>query len=274
MKKTYILKIGGSVVTHKDGQGLKIRKNVIREIAVELVKVLKKKPLNLIIIHGAGSFGHRIAKKYNLQEGVGRDWAKWAGVVQTKLLCQELNLEFSKICAGQDLPVFLVQPAAVIINKNKKIKTFNLQGLKAALKNKLIPVLYGDVIFDEVLGASICSGDSMAAYLANEMNIEKIFFATDVAGIYTADPYINKKASLVEKVFLKDLFNHDIQLKQSHSTDVTGGIKGKLGEFLKFNTNVNLKEINIFNGLDAKNYSRCLLGIKFTHTKIKIEKPI
>lgn len=40
---------------------------------------------------------------------------------------------------------------------------------KAALKAKIVPVIHGDVAFDEELGGTVASTEDIFAYLAREM---------------------------------------------------------------------------------------------------------
>ena len=61
-----ILKIGGSVITDKNGE-LAARTEVINRLAEEIQKAGLK---NLIIVHGGGSFGHPTAQKYGIKEGL------------------------------------------------------------------------------------------------------------------------------------------------------------------------------------------------------------
>ena len=60
----YILKLGGSVITDKTKE-CSFKKQVMDNLA----KNIKKADKQIILIHGAGSFGHIQAKKYRLNEG-------------------------------------------------------------------------------------------------------------------------------------------------------------------------------------------------------------
>ena len=121
-KKIVILKIGGSVITQKNRKGIYVRRKLLFQIADELHEVLKKnKDLQLIIIHGAGSSGHQLAKKYKLATGVRNDQKKWKGSLLTRIANQELNLEITKIFSEQGLRVTPVHTASVVIQKDGDI---------------------------------------------------------------------------------------------------------------------------------------------------------
>ncbi|HVP26194.1 MAG TPA: hypothetical protein VMT26_00810, partial [Candidatus Bathyarchaeia archaeon] len=64
--KPAILKIGGSVITDK-GEELKARTNVIDRLASEIQRANTN---NLVIVHGGGSFGHPIAQRYAIKDGL------------------------------------------------------------------------------------------------------------------------------------------------------------------------------------------------------------
>ena len=61
-----ILKFGGSVITDKKSEIPKAKHKALDRIC----NILKDKERNMIIVHGAGSYGHPIAKRYALAEGL------------------------------------------------------------------------------------------------------------------------------------------------------------------------------------------------------------
>ena len=65
-----IIKIGGSVITDKNKE-FTTRPDNIRKIAREIKQAIDSNPnLKIILGHGAGSFGHVLAKKYQTNEGI------------------------------------------------------------------------------------------------------------------------------------------------------------------------------------------------------------
>jgi isopentenyl phosphate kinase len=60
----FIIKIGGSVITNKA-----IQDSFKKDVLDNLAQQIKKSKKDIIIVHGAGSFGHILAKKYNLNQG-------------------------------------------------------------------------------------------------------------------------------------------------------------------------------------------------------------
>ena len=61
MAGTVVIKWGGGLITHKD-QLCTVNSEVIESLA----KVCADSSKRLVIVHGAGSFGHMKAKKFRL----------------------------------------------------------------------------------------------------------------------------------------------------------------------------------------------------------------
>lgn len=82
-----ILKLGGSIITRKDKTKPTLNPANLERIAQEISVAKIKK---LIIIHGAGSFGHPYAQKYGIGSVIKND----RELGRKKRLCP--NPEFSK----------------------------------------------------------------------------------------------------------------------------------------------------------------------------------
>ena len=63
-----ILKIGGSILTNKDATKSEIDEKNLSRIANEIKSSLDYESKEIIIVHGAGSFGHPPAKEYKIGE--------------------------------------------------------------------------------------------------------------------------------------------------------------------------------------------------------------
>ena len=76
------LKLGGSLITHKDRPHT-ARRQILARLATEISLARQQDPeLRILIGHGSGSFGHVAGKKYNTRFGVGspRQWMGFAEV--------------------------------------------------------------------------------------------------------------------------------------------------------------------------------------------------
>ncbi len=267
MHKLYILKIGGSVATEKSQKTPRIRRALLQKIFKDISQVLKENPgLQLIIVHGAGSFGHVLAHEYKLRDGTSAHNEGKKGALLTRLSVQTLNTKLLSIALSAGLSGVSLHPGDLFSHTNKKVVAFHTAPLTSALRENYVPILYGDMVFDSTLGMSVCSGDIIIAECVRRFPIEKVFFASDVDGIYTADPHTDTRATLLTTTSLPELAK--VTLGGSVHTDITGGLKGKIEACKNLFASKTLKEIHVFNGLVAPHSKKALEGKKFPHTVI------
>jgi isopentenyl phosphate kinase len=225
--KPTVLKIGGSVITDKNGE-LAARTEVINRLTEEIVKANVK---NLIIVHGGGSFGHPTAQKYGIKDGL-KDDAQKIGFAETHHVMTVLNGLVMDALVWHNVPAVSVTPSSCMITENGRIKLFEDTILKMLLKMSYTPVLYGDATLDEKLGFTILSGDQIVSYLARKFNAYKIVIGVDVDGLYDADPKEAKSAKLYTRLTLRELKDVHGKLGKSTVADVTGGMLGKITELI------------------------------------------
>lgn len=257
-----ILKLGGSVITKKD-KPLTPNVQAIKRLAEEIFKA-DFKPL--VIIHGGGSYGHPVAKKYRIAEGF-KDGSQLFGFSETHEAMVALNSLLIRSFLEHRLPVFALSPSSFIVTRKGRIKTFNEEPLRIALKLGLIPVLYGDAVFDVEWGFTILSGDQIAAALAIKLNAERIIMGIDVDGLYDSDPKRNASASLIAEVSVKDFAKLIRHISESQATDVTGGMLGKILE-LKVAVEHGVEAL-IVNALSPNNIYKALKGEEVVGTRIR-----
>lgn len=252
-KKLIIVKLGGSVITAKHLSVPTVRRTLVKEIGTVLGEYYSPKEHALVLIHGAGSFGHLHAKKHALAEGTKGHPGKLILALENQQLDQKLNTEIVSLLLQVGLPVTGILSRGVAINAKGKLHSFNMESIRAALSKGIIPVLHGDMVFDTQWGLSVCSGDVLVAHLSQNIGAKNIFFASDVNGIFTSDPHLSKKATLIKKISLDEITSGKISLGVSHNVDVTGGLSKKFSLFRK-NLAPRLKNVYLFNGLHPKNF--------------------
>jgi len=265
MKPLYILKIGGSVATFKDKPGFSIQTKLLEKIAKSIKKALIQKDFDLILLHGAGAAGHQLAKIHNHKQGTLTE-KSFKGALQSRIVNQKLNLAIIELLNEQKLNVMSIHTASVITYNNNQLEKVNENIIKESLRQNCIPVLYGEMVFDKKLGMAICSGDVIASYLSKKFKASKIFFASDIDGIFNRDPHLNRNAKLIEKIKLSEI-EQKSKISKSHNIDTTGGLLGKIKNIAESNHS-KLETVEIFNGFDAENFEKALLGRDFKHTQI------
>lgn len=246
MQEIVVLKLGGSVITKKYQNKREVNERTLRRIAKEISEAKEKRNFSLVIVHGAGAFGHVPAKKYKLNEGLKNFDKQVKGIAETHKYMEELNFRVVEALQNAKLNAIAFQPSVSGILENGKLISFQLDILKNFLQLGLVPVLYGDVLLDRKKGIGILSGDHLVSYIAKKLNADKVILCTDVDGVFTSDPKKDKNAKLIKKL-RKENINDIKKLDGSISTDVTGGMEKKVIELLKIpKKGMRIKVVNGF----------------------------
>jgi isopentenyl phosphate kinase len=246
----FIIKLGGSVITDKTKEKT-YKQNIIDNLSHQ-IKLSEKES---IIVHGAGSFGHIPAKNYNLNNGY-KNNTQIYGFSLTHNMVQELNSYVITSLLKKGIPAVSIPPHSIIkLNNNKKSK-FDFYIFEDYLKLGIIPVTFGDVVLDEKLGFSICSGDLLVEELTNHFRPEKVIFVIDEDGLYTSNPKLDKNSKLIEKTTIDEINNFSTSL-DSHP-DVTGGMEGKIDTIKKI-VNLGIDTV-LLNGNKPERLYKTLIG--------------
>jgi isopentenyl phosphate kinase len=269
LKKTplFILKIGGAAATFKESNELKAHEDVIRQIAREIKQAKTEKKFRLMAVHGAGPFGHKLVTDYKIKDGL-KSENDARGFVRTHNSMQDLNKVFINVFREEGLLGFPLQSAALITQKNKKICSFNTKIIEELWKisEEIIPVMYGDMVLDKNLKASVVSGDAIISFLGKKLNAQKIFFGTNVSGIFTADPNVVKGAELIQKIDKKNFDEVLKKVEEAKTVDVTGGMRGKLKELRR---ELKGKDIFVFDATHKGKLLSLFRGQKTICTEIR-----
>lgn len=215
-----ILKIGGSVITEK-GSISRAREAEIDRISREIAAFKTDSDSHLILVHGAGSFGHPQALKYRLSEGFDAE-----GAYLTHSSVKVLNSKVVESLNNAGAHALPVHPLSSCLLENGKLVDFQLGQVRVMLERGIIPVLHGDVVMDRTKGTSVLSGDRIIPYLALTLNASKIGAGSDVDGV------LDEKENLIRKITPFGFMDMKKNIKGSGSPDVTGGMLGKVSELL------------------------------------------
>lgn len=251
-----VTKLGGSVITDKTAKKGLFRKNVVERLAREIKTAKDRGKFSLILVHGAGSFAHPIAKKYRLNEGY-LDTKSSEGFAKTKIGVLELNLLVLKELERAGLAVCIVESSAVIRANSGRIKEFDTKFIETLLAQDIIPLLSGDVVIDEKMGFSIISGDQIVASLAKRFGAKKVVFISDVDGIFDKDPKVYPNAKLMPEINNRNYRNIIKNMKVKNKKDVTGEMKGKI---LSIKRELEGVKVIITNGQKRKNVLKSLVN--------------
>ncbi|HTT45255.1 MAG TPA: isopentenyl phosphate kinase [Thermoplasmata archaeon] len=216
-----IVKLGGSVITRKR-EVERLRPKVLARLAREVSEIRDRR---VVLLHGAGSFGHPGAKRFGLalpptEGAAGAERARGAAIVASEVRRLHLAVVRELVRAGS-------APASVPFATHARNRAGELVHLDptpvvASLERRFLPVSFGDVVPDEMWGSSILSADTIALALVPALGAERVVFVSDVEGVLEGP--LGKKRSVVREVTegtvaaLRPL---------SGAPDVTGGIRGK-----------------------------------------------
>jgi isopentenyl phosphate kinase len=219
-----LVKLGGSVLTDK------ARLHTPRKAAIgRLTKELAGLGDDLIVVHGAGSFGHVLARRYRLNGPASATKAKGAAVVQRDVRELDALVVDGLLRAG--LAPVVLPPSAVLGLDGGRVASFHLDPFQDYLRHGFTPVTFGDVVRDRTRGVAVCSGDVLMLELAKAFHPRCVVFAADVDGLYTDDPKRVKSARLLLSMSEADL--PLVNFGSAKGPDVTGGIEAKVHRMLE-----------------------------------------
>jgi len=215
-----IVKLGGSVITVKS-KVKTLRPDNIQRLVREVASVNEE----VILIHGAGSFGHKLAKKYKLNEGYQGDWQLY-GLSRVLRDVRELNHHLTCACVDEKLNPVSLAPASFVHFRNFNLNSLNEKLFSDNLQLGMTPLSFGDMVPDEKKGFAVCSGDDLMWYLATRLKPRIAVFATNVDGVFDSNPKEDPSAELLEMI-TPDTIKGIRSVKVS-GDDVTGEMRKKV----------------------------------------------
>ncbi len=223
-----IVKLGGSVITHKSECPPRTNYVALQRIAKELKTI--EAPLLLIL--GGGAHGHQAANAYGYGNPRSTPDARLKGVPHIRHNMTLLSHDVQNTLQELGLPAVVIPPFCTTILKNGDVNEYFTKSISYSLDAGFIVITHGDVCFDLHEGAMILSGDTLVNWLADKLDATLILVGTDVDGIFDANPTIDPNASLLEKITPTTADQLVAEAGPSSAVDVTGGMSKKLSELL------------------------------------------
>jgi isopentenyl phosphate kinase len=121
----------------------------------------------------------------------------------------------------------------------------------------LLPIVYGDVSFDEKLGGTIASTEEQFQYLARELKPQQILLAGLEPGIWRDYPNCSELVPLLKK---NNLSGFKESITGSASVDVTGGMASKVQIMFEIIENDPSVTARIFSGKESGSLLKALHG--------------
>jgi isopentenyl phosphate kinase len=250
------LKLGGSLITDKTRPHTP-RLDVLTRLAGEVAAASQRLDgLKLLIGHGSGSYGHVPARRYNTRQGV-RTPTEWGGFLEVWREAAALDRLVVDAFSNAGLNVMAFPPSASLVAHDGQVEAWDLSPIEMALQVGIIPMVFGDVIFDRAHGGTIFSTEDLFDHLARQLRPGRILLAGLEAGVWADYPRCNE---LVGEITPENLAQIAPGLGASAATDVTGGMSSKVLQSLALVQSIPGLEIRIFSATTPAMVERALAG--------------
>ncbi|MBP12886.1 MAG: hypothetical protein CMA71_05050 [Euryarchaeota archaeon] len=252
MAAKVVMKLGGGLITDKSSFKAP-KKEIIDSICKEISKIISNGH-TVILIHGAGSFGHLLAKEWSLAGGMNPEISE-----QQREAVIRVRSDMIELCGyvtnslnlhGIKCEVFPPSDWAVGTGSN-----FN--GDLAIFENVpkgTVPVSFGDVV---IVGGEaefgILSGDDLMARISLELSSVShcVFLLGDVDGMMDMPP--NVEGSKLIPIWRA---GESVETAHNSEQDVTGGIELKAARASQISRGVN--EVWFINGNHPERISQLI----------------
>ena len=245
--RLFLVKLGGSAITVKDSFET-LKGPALADIATTLAAAWNttfgsSATDKLVLVHGAGSFGHFQAKEYDLKHG-GRsaDWR--SGFAMTRDSVTRLNRHVVSSLVAAGLPAVSTSLFPTAVTRNGALVgdgggAHLVQSVAATLQAGLVPVLHGDAVLDKENRCTIYGGDLILQFLQEHLpralsmrdNVPEascsVIFVTDVDGVFDRPPS-DPAATLLRQLEVTPDGQVAAIQADMHTHDVTGGIQKKI----------------------------------------------
>ncbi len=259
-----LVKIGGSLITDKS-KPFTLSERAL-DIICEEIKKAQGLGKQLIVGHGAGSFGHVPAKKYQTHKGIVSD-ESYRGLVEVADVAAQLNRIVLKKLLEKGVNAVSVSPLTMMTAENFKLKTLTIKSIEQLLRLNLLPVVYGDVILDTKAGCTVYSTEKVLGHLALRLKqkgytVERIIHCGQTNGVYSAE------GQTIPIITPKNIETYRSIVSGSSGTDVTGGMEHKVEETLLL-AQKGIPGL-IIDGIEHGSLSRAIAGDDVQGTRIEV----
>lgn len=256
MQELVFLKLGGSLITDKT-RPYTPRLDILADLASQIAAVRSRIPdLRIVLGHGSGSFGHTAAKQHRTREGVSTREG-WQGFTDVWFQASALNRFVMQALHEAWIPALAFPPSSMVTASDGKVLLWETTPLGMALAAGILPVIYGDVVFDEVRGGTILSTEDLFMYLAKHFFPERILLAGLEEAVWADYP---ARSQRVRKVTPESFNEFRQNIGKAAGADVTGGMESKVRQMLELVQAVPGLTVRIFSGEQHGNLAFALEG--------------
>jgi isopentenyl phosphate kinase len=233
-----VVKLGGAAITWKDTMET-LNEPALKACATAIARAVQledercvdeddedtegrrggRRVKGIVVVHGAGSFGHFQAQRYGVSKGVTsvpfesnskyrgesvvdatrramRDSPELLkGVAETRQSVTKLNHLVVAALLAEGVPAVGMSPfggwvtrGGVVNAAARAHSAAAVRAVRAAVAAGLVPVIHGDVVLDDARGCAILSGDTVTQELAAALRPDRAVFLTNVLGVFNRPP--------------------------------------------------------------------------------------
>jgi isopentenyl phosphate kinase len=183
----------------------------------------------------------------------------WKGFAEVWYQASTLNRYVMKALHKVGLRTIALPPSASVIASGGQVAVWETTPIRMALAAGIVPVIFGDVVFDEVRGGTILSTENLFTFLVKALHPDRVLLAGIEAAVWEDFP---GRTRPIERITPESFEGIRHGVGGSAAADVTGGMEAKVREMLDLiQENPGLK-IQIFSGTQPGNLVRALLGDK------------
>lgn len=259
-----VIKLGGGLITDKTES--KTFDNDRMAGIAEVIAELSHLGSSIVIVHGAGSYGHLLAKEWSISDGARSDisYEQKNAVSQIRRDMRELNTLVINSLNKVGLECESHPPSDWALGTGHSFQG-NLSAFHRSNEDS-IPVTFGDVVdTNDEAKFGILSGDDLMLRISKEVPgvTHSIFLIGDADGVMDKPP--NERDSK-----LLPIWHPGFHLRSNHDSDidVTGGIELKLMRASEISKHVG--EVWIIDGREPTRLSELLTEGQTIGTKILV----
>ncbi len=250
-----MIKLGGSFITDKTIPR-SFQKAMMQQMAAEIKNLTECNPeLRILVGNGAGSYGHFVASQHAIRktDNVGKAY----GFCMVQQSVRQLNSLVVDSMLEAGLSALSVTPSSMIIASGGSATKLFAEPITGLLDSKIVPVVYGDIVYDKTGLATIISTEKLFALLLDKLRSDYVSISIIYVG--KEDGVLDSSGKVIDVITIE---NHEIikkELFQTEGFDVTGGMRMKLDESIKIAATA--KDVYIIGGKKG-NLTKAVMGKK------------
>jgi isopentenyl phosphate kinase len=153
----------------------------------------------------------------------------------------------------EGVPILSLQPAASTYAEDGRITRMDTSNIRSALEHGLVPLVFGDVVFDVERGGTIVSTEEIFVHLAKILRPERVLLLGNAPGV------LGGEHGVIPEITPDSYHRVRHHVRGSGYTDVTGGMADKVEQMLALVQELDGLRAWILTGREPGNLQRALL---------------